>query len=83
MALDRIANDLRCAGYGADRSIVGFAPQPQIAYIDSTQVLINANLVPAPAIDTATVTLGSNISSTPRAYEPTGTPRPFPLDGTT
>lgn len=82
VALDRMANDLRSAGYGADISIVGFNPQPQIAYIDSTQVLINANLVPAPAIDTATVTLGANLSSAPRAYDPVGSPRPFPLDGT-
>lgn len=80
-ALDLMANDLRSAGYGADLDYT--TPQPQIAYIDSTQVLINANLTPIPAIDTARVTLGANLSSAPRAYDPGGSPRPFPLDGTT
>jgi prepilin-type N-terminal cleavage/methylation domain-containing protein len=73
VALDMIANDLRSAGYGAD--ITHGTPQPQIAYIDSTQVLINANLSNWP--DTATVTF-----PVPRAYDPSGNPRPKPLDGT-
>ena len=45
-ALEMMAEDLRSAGYGADLDYV--TPQPQIAYIDSTQVLINANLSGGP-----------------------------------
>src|SRR5678816_1857060 len=59
VALDMMASDLRSAGYGVDNSIVGFTPQTPIAYIDSTQVLLCANLTPPPALDTFTVTLGS------------------------
>ncbi len=73
-ALDMLANDLRSAGYGADLDYPG-APQPQIAYIDSTQVLINANMNQWP--DTFSVTFPP-----PRAYNPTGNPRPAPLNGT-
>jgi len=72
-ALEMMAADLRSAGYGADLAYL--TPQPQIAYIDSTQVLINANLSNYP--DTAVVTF-----PVPRAYDPAGNPRPRPLDGT-
>lgn len=72
-ALELMAGDLRSAGYGAD--INYGTPQPQIAYIDSTQVLLCANLSQWP--DTATVTFPF-----PRAYDPAGSPRPKPLDGT-
>ncbi|MEO5617050.1 MAG: FG-GAP-like repeat-containing protein [Candidatus Eisenbacteria bacterium] len=72
-ALEMIADDLRSAGYGTDRDYL--TPQPQIAYIDSTQVLINANVGQWP--DTATVTF-----PVPRAYDPSGSPRPQPINGT-
>src|SRR5258707_8763000 len=61
-ALDKMANDLRSAGYGADLDFG--TPQPQIAYIDSTQVLLCANLGPWP--DTTSTVFG-----VPRAYKPT------------
>src|SRR5207249_6137740 len=49
---------------------------PPIAYIDSMQVLVNANLQPSTAgTDT--------VPKPPLAYNPGGAPRPFPLDGTT
>src|SRR6185295_14226306 len=72
-AMDMIARDLRSAGYAAD---IDYAtPQPAIAYIDSLQVLINANLDPYPD------TTGRN--KPPFAYNPASTPKPFPLNGTT
>ena len=75
VALDMMTRDLRSAGYGADR-YYGPAPQPPIAYIDSMQVLVNANLQPSTAgTDT--------VPKPPLAYNPGGAPRPFPLDGTT
>ena len=70
--LDMLTRDLRSAGYGADLDYAPL-PQPSIAYIDSTQVLINANLQPFP--DDAAHTA-------PLAYDPAGAPRPFPLNGT-
>lgn len=73
-ALDMLAGDLRSAGYGAD--LTYSTPQPPIAYIDSTQVLINADLGPFPETSPETV------YGAPQAYSPTGSPRPFPLDGT-
>jgi prepilin-type N-terminal cleavage/methylation domain-containing protein len=74
VAVDMLARDLRSAGYGADRDHVSGA-QPPIAYVDSLQVLINANFDPWP--DTLLVRRGS-----PQAYEPSGTGRPRPLIGT-
>lgn len=75
VALDMLTRDLRSAGYGADRYYAP-APQPPIAYIDSMQVLINANLSPSTAgTDT--------VPKPPLAYDPDGDPKPFPLDGTT
>src|SRR5262249_32307476 len=65
-------NDLRSAGYNTDLDYT--TPQPQIAYVDSTQVLINADLLPYPQ------TSGS--FSPPRAYDPGGTPKPAPLNAT-
>ena len=62
-ALDMLAEDLRSAGYGAD--IDWSSPQPQIAYIDSTQVLINANLSPWP--DTSSVTQPTTWTTLPGA----------------
>src|SRR5262245_9621815 len=65
IAVDMMARDLRSAGYGADTDpIPGIAPQPPIAYIDSLQVLINANLVPFPD------SLPSLVGGTPQAYQP-------------
>lgn len=75
IAIDMMARDLRCAGYGADLDYVA-SPQPPIAYIDSLQVLINANMRPWP--DAAP----GNPMGSPQAYEPTGAPKPFPLNGT-
>ena len=74
VALDMMARDLRSAGYGAD---VDYSARPQtpIAYIDSTEVLINENLQPYP----------DNVAShgSPLAYDPAGSPQPKPLNGTT
>ncbi len=72
---EKLSSDLRAAGYGTDDS-TGTIPQPPIAYIDSVQVLINANLLPYP--DTS-ATLGHQA---PLAYDPSGSPKPFPLSGT-
>jgi hypothetical protein len=72
-ALDMVTRDLRSSGYGTDITY-GQQPQPPIAYVDSTQVLINANLQPYP--ETAAS------PAPPLAYNPAGTPRPYPLNGT-
>ena len=71
--LDLMTRDLRSAGYGADLDYTS-QPQPGIAYVDSMEVLINANLQPYP----------DNVSdhTPPLAYDPAGTPRPRRLDGT-
>ena len=72
-ALDMLSRDLRSAGFGTDNTAA--TPQPPIAYVDSMQILINANLSPYP--DTSSATRG-----VPLAYKPTGNPRPAPLNGT-
>ena len=71
-ALDMMARDLRSAGFGADAYSV--PQQTPIAYIDSTQVLMSANLTPFPESEL--------VAAGPRAYNPAGAPRPNPLDGT-
>ena len=71
-ALDMMARDLRSAGFGADAYAV--PPQTPIAYIDSTQVLMSANLNPFP--ESEVIAVG------PRAYNPAVFPKPRPLDGT-
>ncbi len=71
--MDLMTKDLRSAGYGADLDY-GPQPQPAVAYVDSMQVLINANLTPYPSSDPA--------HTPPLAYDPAGSPRPKPLDGT-
>jgi prepilin-type N-terminal cleavage/methylation domain-containing protein len=71
--LDMLTRDLRSAGYGADLDY-SLLPQPSVAYIDSSEVLINENLQPFP--DSALV------HTPPLAYDPNGSPRPFPLNGT-
>jgi prepilin-type N-terminal cleavage/methylation domain-containing protein len=73
-AVDVVARDLRSAGYGSDFDYTA-QPQPAIAYVDSTQILISANMSPDPDDNDE---LGE-----PQAYSPTGNPRPFPLNGTT
>lgn len=73
-AVDMMAADLRSAGYGADLDY-GAQPQPPIAYVDSVQVLISANLLPFP--DTLTTR-----HQTPLAYNPAGSPTAAPLNGT-
>lgn len=73
-ALDLIARDIRSAGYGADLNHP--TPQPSIAYVDSAQIILSENQSPWP--DTV-----SALRLAPQAYDPTGAPRPAPLDGTT
>ena len=73
-AVDMMARDLRSAGYAADRDWVA-SPQQPIAYVDSLQVLISANLSPYPDI----AVTGPQY---PQAYQPAGNPKPFPLNGT-
>ena len=75
VAIDMLARDLRSAGFGADLDWLA-APQPPIAYIDSLQVLISANLYPWPD------SLPGKPLGVPQAYQPTGWPRPHPLNGT-
>ncbi len=74
VAIDLLTRDLRSAGYGAD--LDAGTPQPPIAYIDSLQVLICANLYPYPD------SLPGRPMGVPHAYQPTGWPRPSPLNGT-
>ena len=69
VAVDMMARDLRSAGYGADVDY-GALPQPPIAYVDSLQVLINANFI------------GDNGVRDTVAYNPAGDPKPAPLAGT-
>jgi prepilin-type N-terminal cleavage/methylation domain-containing protein len=72
VALDMMSRDLRSAGYHADLDYLA-APQPPIAYIDSMQVLINADFQPG---------TGDTVPQPPLAYNPAGNPRPYPLNGT-
>ncbi len=72
-AVDVVARDLRSAGFGSDFDYTAL-PQPAIAYVDSLQILISANLAPYPDD-------GSPIGE-PQAYDPDGSPNPFPLAGT-
>jgi prepilin-type N-terminal cleavage/methylation domain-containing protein len=71
-ALDMMSRDLRSAGYCADLFYAA-SPQPPIAYIDSMQVLINANFSPWP---------DDTVPLSPLAYNPAGNPKPFPLNAT-
>jgi prepilin-type N-terminal cleavage/methylation domain-containing protein len=73
-ALDLIARDIRSAGYGADAEFVGM-PQPSIAYVDSTELIMSENQFPV--VDTLTAGPQS-----PQAYDPAGAPRPATLNGT-
>ncbi|MBI3538744.1 MAG: hypothetical protein HY076_00520 [Candidatus Eisenbacteria bacterium] len=52
------------------------SPQPPIAYVDSLQVLINADLAPFPD------SLPGLLPVYPAAYNPVGDPKPYPLNGT-
>lgn len=72
-ALDMMSRDLRCAGFNTD--ITYATPQPPIAYVDSMQVIMCADLQPFP--DTSAAARGI-----PLAYDPNGSPRPKPLVGT-
>lgn len=74
IAIDMMARDLRSAGYSADTD--WGTPQPPIAYIDSLQVLFNSNMAPYPD------SLPGKKQGLPLAYQPTGNPKPYPLDGT-
>jgi len=68
VALDMMARDIRSAGYGVDLKSV--PAQPPIAYVDSMQILVNANF--SGDVGTRDTT----------AYDPNGNPRPAPLNGT-
>src|SRR4029079_18162598 len=72
-AMDMVSRDLRTAGYGIDNTYS--TPQPPIAYVDSMQILINADLTPYP--DTSVTSRGI-----PLAYDPHRSRRPKPLNGT-
>jgi prepilin-type N-terminal cleavage/methylation domain-containing protein len=67
VAVDLIARDLRNAGYGRDSD--NALQQPPIAYLDSLQVLLVADL-------------DDKANTGPDAYNPAGNPKPFPLNGT-
>jgi SdrD B-like domain len=67
----RVHPGRRSAGYDVD--VDAPTPQPAIAYVDSLELIISENLEPYP--DNAT-------PLAPLAYDPVGTPRPRPLDGT-
>jgi prepilin-type N-terminal cleavage/methylation domain-containing protein len=73
IAADLIMRDLRNAGFGADLDYTT-SPQRGFAYIDADEVIISANLTPYP--DTAAV------RGWPLAYLPTGSPKPYYLNGT-
>jgi prepilin-type N-terminal cleavage/methylation domain-containing protein len=77
VAIDMIGRDLRSAGYSADISYPA-NPQPPIAYQDSLQVLISENLTPYP--DSVRTDF---LHAYPLAYDPSSSPKPFPLNGTT
>ncbi len=74
---DMIANDLRSAGYQIDETTS--PPQLAFAYVDSLELVINANLGPFP--DTLVVA-GQASPDEPLAYNPSGTPLVPVLDGT-
>jgi prepilin-type N-terminal cleavage/methylation domain-containing protein len=67
-ALELIASDLRSAGYGADQDAT--PPQQPIVYVDSMEVIMCENLQ------------ASSPTTPPLAYNPTGNPKPKPLDAT-
>ena len=71
-ALDLIARDIRCAGYGTDQDFG--TPQPAITYVSSSEIIVAENQAPYPD-----GVAGPNV---PLAYAPTGNPKPFPIDGT-
>lgn len=71
--LDMVSRDLRSAGYDTDLGAV--VPQTAIAYVDSMELIIAENQQPYP--DTVSARRLS-----PQAYDPTGTPKPKTLDGT-
>ena len=77
VAVDMLGRDLRTAGYGVDMDQT--PTQPPIAYIDSTEVILCANLNPFP--DTTTVA-ALWVPQSPSAYDPAGNPKPFPLTAT-
>jgi prepilin-type N-terminal cleavage/methylation domain-containing protein len=69
VALDMTAHDIRMAGYGTDQGTLPAQPQPSIAYVDSLQILVNENV-------------NGSIGQDTLAYDPNGTPKPAPLNGT-
>lgn len=71
--IEFISRDVRSAGYGADED--ASPPQPAFAYVDSTELILYANLQGGPP------TWGDSkpVSTTlpPLAPKPTGTPLPY------
>src|SRR5262252_4145123 len=65
-----MARDIRSAGYGADMDDT--PQQPAIAYVDSKEIIISENQLPYP----------DPLTAAPLAYNPAGTPKPFPLNAT-
>jgi len=66
-----LANDIRSAGYQIDESTS--PPQYAFAYVDSVELVFNANLTPLPPDTTI---------DKPHALDPAGAPIPPVLDGT-
>ncbi len=66
---DILANDIRSAGYKTDTN--ASPAQLAFAYVDSVELVINANLLPM-----------ADTLLSPLALSPTGTPLPPVLDGT-
>lgn len=69
VGIDMMTRDIRSAGYGADLDYSA-SPQQPIAYADSLQILVCANLV------------GDFGTKDTLAYNPAGAPKPAPLNGT-
>jgi prepilin-type N-terminal cleavage/methylation domain-containing protein len=68
-----LGNDIRSAGYQIDETTM--PPQTAFAYVDSVEIVINANIEPFP--DTLVAAIP------PQALDPTASPVPPVLDGTT
>jgi prepilin-type N-terminal cleavage/methylation domain-containing protein len=69
-AVDEIAGDLRCAGYGVDGDAA--VPQPAFAYVDSNELILYANLQPVAYRTSA----APSTTNPPLAPDPAGTPLP-------
>lgn len=68
-----LANDIRSAGYQIDETTS--PAQTAFAYVDSVEIILNANLMPLPEVDTLLTPYA------PQALDPLGSPIPPALDG--